>query len=795
MKVTSKELTIEEKVKLVKGASFFRMAGVEEKGIEGLLCLDGGTGINFEQLFGDFCSTDEEMQKYFGSKTLRNVIESYYAPEKLNEEETKLHGWITERLKEQCKQEVFAPGCFPAGILMGSTWNPKMVHDVADALGKEAAAYGIDLLLGTPYVNLIRDPLSGRLFEGYGEDPYLMTVLAPEAVKGVQEQGVAANVKHFAANNQESFRVGINEIITKRTLFELYFPAFKACVEADVATVMSAYNQINGVPCTENQGLLKDLLRDEWGFEGAVVSDWGAVKHLDLAVEAGNDIAMPGPVDGTALVSAIENRMLTEEKLDEAVDHVLAFMEKCRKLKSDAVQKDIRGHETEKQIDTEERSANILIESSDCAAYKAALEGIVLLKNDNDIFPLTGDVSLFGEGAKKFYDCGTGSAGITTDRSTSLLEELRNIKDCAHVTFEEITPQTETILVVGRKQGMEGNDHKDLFLPKEEQQKILDVVAMAKEQEKKVGVILNVCGPVDCSTFADQVDGIFCVFLPGMQGAKALADLLVGKENPSGRLTVTFPRRYEDTPTYLNFPGDGYHTIYGEDIFVGYRYYDTKKIKTLYPFGYGLSYTTFVYGSLQVDADVFTDEVTCSVEVTNTGKYTGKEVVMLFVADKKSTLRKPQKELKGFEKIELKPGETRQVSFTITKEMLFSYDMNLNRWEAEEGYYDLIIARSAEGIVCSKTVYGEWNSAYSYTLATTVKVLHDVKAAWELLFTIFKKYGLDVGRLEDTYEYNSHTPIEEVICNAVEKCNDKQCDMVEQIFEDVKNELKLIKKE
>lgn len=751
MKVTAKDLTLEEKVALVKGASFFRMSGVKSKGMDGLLCLDGGTGLNFEQLFGDFCSLDEEKKKYFGSKILQNVITFYYEPGKLNEEEMNLREWITERLEEQCKQEVFAPGCFPAGILMGATWNPECVYDVAAALGKEAAAYGIDLLLGTPYVNLMRDPLSGRLFEGYGEDPYLMTVLAPEAVKGVQDQGVAANVKHFAANNQESFRVGMNEIITKRALYELYLPAFKTCVEADVATVMSAYNQINGVPCTENEWLLTELLRDTWGFNGAVVSDWGAVKHLDLAVAAGNDIAMPGPIDGTGLIQSIENGTLSEGKLDAAVEHILAFMKKCRM----------------KNVKTESKS-------SDQAAYQAALEGIVLLKNENAIFPLDGDVALFGEGAKGFYDCGTGSAGITTNRTTSLLEELRGIKGDEHVTFEEVTSRTETVLVVGRKQGMEGNDHPDMFMPKEEEEKILEVVAAAKKQGKKVGVILNVCGPVDCSAFEELVDGIFCVFLPGMQGAKALADLLTGRENPSGRLTVTFPKRYEDTPTYLNFPGDGYHTIYGEDIFVGYRYYDTKKIKTQYPFGHGLSYTTFSYGPLQVDADVFEEEITCSVEVTNTGSYAGKEVVMLFVADKKSTLRKPQKELKGFRKIFLAPGETKKVSFIITKEMLTSYDMNLDCWEAEEGYYEFMIAKSAEDIQCNRTVYGAWESAYSYSLNTPVKVLHDVDEAWELLFSIFKKHGLDVGCLEDTYQYNSHTPIDEVIKGAVNKRREKQ---------------------
>lgn len=773
--ITAKNLTLEEKISLVKGLSFFHMAPVESKGLEGIFCLDGGTGINFEQLFGDFCSTDKEMRKYFGSKILQNVIAHYYEPEKLSEEECILHDWITERLKMQCKGEVFAPGCFPTGLLMGATWNPEIVYDVAEALGKEASAYGIDLLLGTPYVNIARDPLSGRLFEGYGEDPYLMTILAPEMVKGVQAQGVAANVKHFAANNQESFRVGIDEIITKRALYELYLPAFKACVEAGAATVMSAYNRINGVPCTENHWLLTELLRDTWGFDGVVVSDWGAVKNLDLAVAAGNDIAMPGPMDGSALREALENGTLSEEQLDSAVDHVLAFMVRC-------------------QNNRVKKATSVLCDS-DKAAYQAALEGIVLLKNENNVFPLTGDVALFGEGAKQFYDCGTGSAGITTNRNTSLLTELRTAKGNEHVLFEEIVPQTETVLIVVRKQGMEGNDNPDMFLPKEEEEMLLATVKTAKKHGKKVGVVLNVCGPIDCSSFVDLVDGIFCVFLPGMQGAKALADLLTGKENPSGRLTVTFPKRYEDTPTYLNFPGDGYHTIYGEDIFLGYRYYDTKKIATRYPFGHGLSYSSFTYSDLRVDSEVFTDKITCSVDVTNKGKYAGKEVVMLFVADKKSTLRKPSKELKGFKKIYLVPGETQTVQFNLTKEMFASYDMDLDRWEAEEGFYELMIARSAEDIICSKTVYGAWESAYSYSRKTSVKVLHDVTSTWDLLYMLFEKYHLDIGRLEDVYQYTSYTPVEDVIRTACRKNTELSPDSADRILDELESELGRIRKE
>ena len=778
MEMNIKLLSTEEKVNLVKGVSFFRMAKIPSQGFEGLFCLDGGTGLNFEQMFGDFCCVDEEKKKYFGSRTLQNVIAYYYAPEKLNEEEAELHAWITEELKKKCNIEFFSPGCFPTGLLMGATWNPEVVYRMAAALGKEAAAYGVDLLLGTPFVNMARDPLAGRLFEGYGEDPYHMTVLAPEMVRGVQEQGVAANVKHFAANNQESFRVGLNETISKRALYEIYLPAFRACVEAGVATVMSAYNQINGVPCTESKWLLQELLRGDWGFDGTVISDWGAVAHLDKAVAAGNDLAMPGPIDGTPLYEALEKGLLTEEELTAAAERVLQLIKTCKDLKEKAALAN-----ADAGMEGKELTAGELMKMSDEAAYRAAVEGIVLLKNEKDIFPLKGDVALFGEGAKAFFDCGTGSAGITTDRTGSLIKELQKRKGEDHVTFEEVTDRTEVLLVVVRKQGMEGNDHTDMFLPKEEREKLKEVLSLAKKLGKKAGVILNVCGPVDCSDFADIADGIFLVYLPGMQGARAAAALICGEENPSGRLTVTFPRRYEDTPTYLNFPGDGYHTVYGENIFVGYRYYDTKKMPVQYPFGHGLSYTIFTYGPVHTDKEKFSDEITVTVEVTNSGSVKGKEVVMLFVKDEAGCIRKPEKELKGFQKIELNPGESRDVCFRITKDMLASFDMDLDRWEAEEGYYQMIIARSATDIVGKKRVYGAWKSAYSYSVDTPMKVLYQNGQTHEIIVDLFKDYGLDIGCPEDIYEYTSHMPLRTAIDRAVNKLADAMPGLQEQIIE------------
>lgn len=773
-------MTLEEKASLVRGETPFGTRGLPQHGIQKLLFLDGGTGINFEQLFGELAAREEMDTKNTGGMTgslqLKHVIDYYYEPEQLSEPELALRAFIAGKLYEVTGDD-YVPGCFPPGILLGATWNPEVVGMVGEALGMEARHFGVNLLLGSPYVNLMRDPLNGRLFESYSEDPCLMKTLAPEIVKGVQKYGVAANVKHFAANNQETYRVGVDEMISRRALEELYLPAFHACVDAGAATVMSAYNAVNGVACTENHWLLTELLRDQWGFDGMVISDWGAVYHPGEAVAAGNDVAMPGPLSGEPVVQAVQSGVLTEEALDKSVERILRFY-------------DTWGPETQAQ------KQKVCVADTDRAAYEAVIEGAVMLKNEKDIFPLKDRVLLAGKGAFKFYDCGTGSAGITTNRTGSLYEELKKRMgqdkvECAclkeafmtdqlrgtYVTGEmDITDaeiydsdidtqieNTDTVLIVVRQLGMEGNDRKDLKLPDTELKMLVHTIALAKSKGKKTGVILNVCGPVDVSDFVQSVDGIFCVFLPGMKGAEALADLLTGKVNPSGKLPVTFPKRYEDAPTYLNFPGDGKHVIYGEDIFVGYRYYDTKKIEPMFPFGYGLSYTTFDYSSMQVSAECFTDAVTVTVDVTNTGNMAGKETVELYVHDVKSTLRRPEKELIAFDKVYLEPGETRRVCFTVTKDMLASYDTDLGRWEAEEGFFDLLVSASAADIRLKRRVYGDWKSAYSYSVDSSFKVLYEHPLIQPMLFSLFETLHLDKGILYSNYEYTPFKTFRQVL--------------------------------
>ncbi|NLG03186.1 MAG: hypothetical protein GX567_05085, partial [Clostridia bacterium] len=625
-------MSLEEKTRLVNGASFFGMADFEKLGIPRMQLLDGGTGINFEQLFGDMAEIGnlktDSTNGMVGSTVLMHVIEYYFEPEKLNTQEQEVYYWIKERLEKNLNGVSYAPSCFPPGMLLGATWNPQVIYKVGEALGREANLYGIHILLGTPNVNIHRDPLNGRLFEGYSEDPCLVSKLAPALVKGVQKYGVAANIKHFAANNQETNRVGINEMISKRALEEIYLPGFAACVkEGKAQTVMSAYQKINGVACTENKFLLTEKLRDEWGFEGAVISDWGAVYHPVEALSAGNDLAMPGPIDFHLIKEAVEQERLSEKVLDEAV---------CRLLKVI--------HWVEQNfvsVSSNQKAIEALYIDTTKAAYEAAAEGIVMLRNDG-VFPLKEGVkvAIVGSGANKLMECGSGSAGITTDRTSSLADTL--IEGEVSVSMEKILPDTEIIVCVCKVSGMEGNDRSDLYLLKEDRELLTKI--KQEKGNRKVTLILNTCGPVDLRAYGPEwVESMFAVFLPGMEGGHALGDILLGRRNPSGKLPLTFPNRYEDTPTFLNFPGDGYEVNYGEGIYVGYRYYDKKKVKTYFPFGFGLSYTDFSCSNIEMTGDLRFE-----VQLKNIGKIAGSQVVQLYIADPFSTLSKPVKELKAF---------------------------------------------------------------------------------------------------------------------------------------------------
>lgn len=815
IKTILEQMTIEEKADMVCGASNFCTADASRYGVPAIRMLDGGTGINYEQLIADLILSwrtnprDEEeawLMKDFSATEERNVIFDYFRPDKLTEKETKVWKKVREYLKEQfiknttnndttlafvemagdAAADIMSPACFPCGMMLGATFNPDVVNQTGHALGREARAYGVSMLLGTPNINIHRDPLGGRLFEGFSEDPCLVAKLAPEYVKGVQAEGVAANIKHFAANNQEKNRQGINETISERALQEIYFPGFRACVEqAQPATVMAAYNKINGTACTANEWLLDGILRKYWGFEGMVVSDWGAVYDLIAALKAGNDLNMPGiTADPEKVVQAVEAGELIEEELDRNVARVLELMD------------------TYGSPECYDMSAQYIMDMSKQSAYKAACEGIVLLKNENGIFPIrskgkAGNDSVFetvsdeevmsgvvlcGSGAIRLYDCGTGSAGITTDKDSSIYEGLiqNGVEVSIGIPAVGKRAGISTYICVARIPGMEGNDRKNMKLSVEDAQILNQMLDLKRENPMvKLGLILNVSGPVDLALWEHELDGIFCMFLPGMEGGHAMADILTGRVNPSGKLPLTFPKKHKDTPTYLNFPGDGYQVNYGEGIYVGYRYYDKKMVEPLYPFGHGLSYSHFEISNERAIADsvpvelvypdgkvdnkkmpVLTDSLRIAVDVINQGPEEfseGMEVVQLYISDPYATISKPVKELKAFKKIRLAYGEREKVTFTLTKEDFASFDSDLHQWVAEEGVYNILIGNSSRNIVCSMPVYLDAKTEYSYSLQTPIKVLYENSVTKAHMNHLWFRLGLDPADIDNKYEYEPHT--------------------------------------
>ena len=815
IKTILEQMTIEEKADMVCGASNFCTADASRYGVPAIRMLDGGTGINYEQLIADLILSwrtnprDEEeawLMKDFSATEERNVIFDYFRPDKLTEKETKVWKKVREYLKEQfiknttnndttlafvemagdAAADIMSPACFPCGMMLGATFNPDVVNQTGHALGREARAYGVSMLLGTPNINIHRDPLGGRLFEGFSEDPCLVAKLAPEYVKGVQAEGVAANIKHFAANNQEKNRQGINETISERALQEIYFPGFRACVEqAQPATVMAGYNKINGTACTANEWLLDGILRKYWGFEGMVVSDWGAVYDPIAALKAGNDLNMPGiTADPEKVVQAVEAGELIEEELDRNVARVLELMD------------------TYGSPECYDMSAQYIMDMSKQSAYKAACEGIVLLKNENGIFPIrskgkAGNDSVFetvsdeevmsgvvlcGSGAIRLYDCGTGSAGITTDKDSSIYEGLiqNGVEVSIGIPAVGKRAGISTYICVARIPGMEGNDRKNMKLSVEDAQILNQMLDLKRENPMvKLGLILNVSGPVDLALWEHELDGIFCMFLPGMEGGHAMADILTGRVNPSGKLPLTFPKKHKDTPTYLNFPGDGYQVNYGEGIYVGYRYYDKKMVEPLYPFGHGLSYSHFEISNERAIADsvpvelvypdgkvdnkkmpVLTDSLRIAVDVINQGPEEfseGMEVVQLYISDPYATISKPVKELKAFKKIRLAYGEREKVTFTLTKEDFASFDSDLHQWVAEEGVYNILIGNSSRNIVCSMPVYLDAKTEYSYSLQTPIKVLYENSVTKAHMNHLWFRLGLDPADIDNKYEYEPHT--------------------------------------
>jgi beta-glucosidase len=595
--------------------------------------------------------------------------------------------------------------CFPTASCLASTWDVDLIGRMGEALGEECIALNVDVLLG-PGANMKRSPLGGRNFEYFSEDPYLAGELAASMINGIQSKGVGTSLKHYAANNQEFQRFSISAEVDERTLREIYLPAFeKAVKQAQPWTVMCSYNKVNGTFASEHHHLLTRILKNEWGFEGLVVSDWGAVRNRVTALKAGLDWEMPGPQDRRVktVVEAVRSGELDEAVLDESVRRILRIV--------------FLAKETPKK-------GTFDVEAHHELAHRIASEGMVLLKN-NGILPLKDQqhIAVIGRAAENAHFQGGGSSHINPTKVAVPFKELQAQAATAELTYAEGYPtdnsfQQEMIdqaVTIARSADVvvlyialptfkesEGYDRPDLDLTG---QQIALIKAVAKVQPNTV-VVLNNGAPVAMSAWIDDVAAVLESWMMGQAGGAAIADVLFGRVNPSGKLAETFPLKLADTPAHLNWPGGAGEVRYGEGLFIGYRYYDAKEMPVLFPFGYGLSYTTFAYSNARVSTANFkdVDGLTVSVDITNTGDMAGKETVQVYVHDRKSGLLRPPKELKGFAKVELQPGATKTVSVPLDFRAFAYYHQEYKQWITENGDFDILIGASSADIRCTLQV-------------------------------------------------------------------------------------------
>lgn len=631
---------------------------------------------------------------------------------------------------------------WPVATLLASTWDTKLVEQVGKAMGNEVKEYGVDILLA-PGLNIHRNPLGGRNFEYYSEDPLVSGKMAAAMVNGIESNGVGTSVKHFAANNQESNRNTVNTILSERALREIYLKGFQIVVkEAQPWTVMSSYNYINGKYTSEDRELLTTILRKEWGFKGLVMTDWFGGKDAVAQMKAGNDLLMPGtPAQKKAILDAVNNGSLDVKVLDENAERIVQYILGSPAFKKYAFNNkpDLKAHAV--------------------LARQAAADGMILLKNDNAALPVgknSKKIAALGNTSYDFVSGGTGSGDVNEEYTISLVqgltnaglsvdEELRLVysnyvaaekaKQPKKNFFEEFMNPTPRIreltipdemvskkageadialITLGRNAG-EGSDRKvenNFNLSVAEKELITKVATAFHAKNKKVVVVINSGGVVEVASWRDEVDAILLAWQPGLEAGNAVVDVLSGKVNPSGKLATTFPAKYEDEPSAKTFPGKEFpekattgmmgmkaipaEITYEEGIYVGYRYYNTFNVKPAYEFGYGLSYTNFTYSKAALSSTNFTKTITATVTITNSGHVAGKEVVQLYIAAPAGKLDKPAAELKAFAKTGLlQPGQSQKITFTITAADLASFHTASTAWIAEAGNYTVKIGASS----------------------------------------------------------------------------------------------------
>lgn len=688
------QMTLEEKAAMCSGADFWHTESYERLGIPASMVSDGPHGLR-----------------------------------KQNEEAD--HLGVNESIKAVC---------FPAGCGTAASFNRELLYHMGETLGEECQAEGVSVILG-PAVNIKRSPLCGRNFEYYSEDPLVASETAGALIKGVQSKNVGTSIKHFLANNQETRRMSSDSRIDERTLQEIYLAAFEGAVKkAKPWTVMCSYNKINGVYAAQNRKYLTETLRDKWGFDGYVMSDWGAVNNRVEDLKAGLDLEMPTSqgANDKLIVSAVQSGELDESVVDTAVERILNIVFRYEENRD-------KNAVFDRDKDHEE-------------ARKVAEETIVLLKNDG-ILPLDEKetIAFIGKYAKKPRYQGGGSSHINSHKVTSAMDAAAGMDNIIYAQgFDDAEDKTDekllaeaikaakkakvAVIFAGLPDAFEseGFDRVHMGMPNCQNELIEKVAAV----QPNTIVVLHNGSPVEMP-WVNQVKGIVETYLGGQAVGGALCDILFGKVNPSAKLPETFPLKLEDNPSYLSYFGEGDMVEYREGIFVGYRYYDKKKMDVLFPFGYGLSYTTFDYSNLRVNKDSMkdTDVMEVSVDVTNTGKMEGKEVVQLYVADKESTVIRPVKELRDFAKVDLAPGETKTVTFTLDKRAFTYYNVQIHDWHVETGEFDILIGKSSRDIVLTKTVTVESTVKipFVYTTDTTMGDVMKNKKAWELTRSVLKK--------------------------------------------------------
>lgn len=603
--------------------------------------------------------------------------------------------------------------CMPPAATSACSWDENLLREEGEALAEECLQEKVSVILG-PGTNIKRSPVCGRNFEYFSEDPLLAGKMSAGLINGCQSKGIGTSLKHFACNSQEAFRMIINEVIDERTMREIYFPAFEIAVkEAQPWTIMNSYNRINGVYASQNDWLQNKVARDEWGFEGLFVTDWGASVDRVPGLKAGTDLEMPssGTLNAERIVAAVENGELDEAVLDERIDMVVDLILKSKP----ALEKDFK-------FDIEEHHA---------VARKVAEGSMVLLKNDDNVLPLKEGqkIAVIGEMAKAPRYQGSGSSVINPTKLDnaydSLIEAGVNVtyaqgyykapptkKDKSRKSDTELISEAAVaakaadvaVVFIGLTEALEaeGYDRADIEIPAEHNALVAEVV---KANPNTVVVLAG--GAVVHIPWIDNVKAVLNSGLGGQAGGSAVANILTGKVNPSGKTAETYPLSFEENPVYGNYPGQPVVSEHKESLYVGYRYYDTAKKDVLFPFGYGLSYTTFEYSDIKLSASEIkdTDTVEVSFKIKNTGSVDGAEIAQVYVADKDSTIFRPEKELRAFTKVFLKAGEEKEVSLTLGKRAFAYYNVNIGDWHVETGEFDILVGASSRDIKLSAGIH------------------------------------------------------------------------------------------